>query len=87
MRMGRVVCVGLMVVMGVGAMGDSATAVTPASPARREADWSALEKLGHGFGNVLTGWMEIPLAIHARWNSKDTIASLFGGDKRITRTQ
>ena len=40
---------------------------------------SAMEKLGRGVMNVITGWMEIPVTIEKRYNPHDTATSIASG--------
>ena len=50
-----------------------------------------LQKLGRGFGNLLGGWMEVPLSIGKRRTETDIAGGLFtsaaiGGFKGLVRT-
>ena len=49
------------------------------------------DKLGRGAGNVLTGWLEIPLAVRRRYVSRDPVTTCVTGTavglaKGVTRT-
>lgn len=53
--------------------------------------YPGFDKLGRGAGNVLTGWLEIPLAIRQRYVSRDPVGTFATGTavglvKGVTRT-
>lgn len=53
--------------------------------------YPAFGKLGRGAGNVLTGWLEIPLAVQTRYVNQDPITTFVTGAvvglaKGVTRT-
>ena len=66
-----------------------ATAKTPSKPEKpvdqvdlallRYNVHPSLQKLGRGVANTLTGWMEVPLNIHKRYNENDAATSFFYG--------
>lgn len=39
----------------------------------------AIEKLARGTGNILSGWLEVPLNIQKRYSEADTATSIFSG--------
>lgn len=53
--------------------------------------YPGFDKLGRGAGNVLTGWLEIPLAVRQRYVSRDPVGTFATGTavglaKGVTRT-
>jgi len=51
----------------------------------------ALNKLGRGLGNILTGWLEIPTNVQSHYYYKDPVSSSLGGaaigvGKAVART-
>jgi len=53
--------------------------------------YPGFDKLGRGAGNVLTGWLEIPLAIRRRYVSREPVTTFVTGTavglaKGVTRT-
>lgn len=57
----------------------------------RSERYPGFDKLGRGAGNVLTGWLEIPLAVQRRYVSREPVTTFVTGTavglaKGVTRT-
>ena len=83
---GRWVFLGLLI-MGLGTAGAWADQPAPTSGGRDRVDEMmgrynlspAFTKLGRGVSNALLGWLEIPLNVHKRYTTSDTVGSGLAG--------
>ncbi len=77
------VVIGSMLSMTAGWAAEASNYAPPTDPIEREMIryhlHPALNKLGRGIGNILTGWMEIPCNVQSHYYYKDPVNSSLGG--------